>query len=274
MRNENTKIIEEFGDEWTKFTYSKIDTKKLKKNFNEYFSIVPKNFISKKSIGFDMGCGTGRWAQFVASKVKHLNCVEPSNAIDVAKYNLRNFKNISYYKETIDVCSIKKKTQDFGYCLGVLHHIPNTQKGLIDCGKLLKKGSPFLIYMYYNFENKPLWFRLIWKSSDIFRKLISRLPKKIKMFFCEIIAFTVYFTFAKIAYYLEKIGINVENLPLSEYRNKPFYQSRQYELNRFGTRLEQRFSKYQIIKMLEKAGFHRIKFSKSPPYCCCIAFKK
>jgi len=35
MSNKNIKVIEEFGDEWTKFTYSKIDTKKLKKNFNE-----------------------------------------------------------------------------------------------------------------------------------------------------------------------------------------------------------------------------------------------
>ena len=33
-----------------------------------------------------MGCGSGRWANFIAPKVKILNCIEPSKqALDVAK---------------------------------------------------------------------------------------------------------------------------------------------------------------------------------------------
>ena len=46
--------------------------------------------MSKDAVGFDMGCGTGRWAQFVASKVKTLNCVEPSDAIYAAKKNIND----------------------------------------------------------------------------------------------------------------------------------------------------------------------------------------
>jgi len=274
MSNKNSKVIEEFGDEWTEFNYSSVDIRKLKENFEEYFNIIPDNFFSNKSVGFDMGCGSGRWAQFVAPKVKHLNCIEPSNAINVAKHNLRNFKNISYYNETTDTCSIEKGTQDFGYCLGVLHHIPNTEKALGDCSNLLKKGGFLLIYMYYNFENKPIWFRLIWKISDFLRTLISILPKSPKLFFCNLIAYLIYFPLSKAALYLEKLGLNVENIPLSEYRNKPFYQSKNDALDRFGTRLEQRFSKLQISEMLKKTGFDNIKFSTKAPYWCCVAVKK
>ena len=32
-----------------------------------------------------MGCGSGRWAQFVAPRVKKLFCIDPSEAINVAK---------------------------------------------------------------------------------------------------------------------------------------------------------------------------------------------
>ena len=274
MNNKDTKVIKDFGDEWTEYNYSNIDIIKLKKNFDEYFAITSDNFFSNESVGFDMGCGTGRWAQFVAPRVKQLNCVEPSIALNVAKENLKNFKNISYYNETTDTCSIEKGTQDFGYSLGVLHHIPNTEQALSDCSKLLKNGSPMLIYIYYNFENKPLWFKIIWKTSDLLRRLIHPLPKYIKKFICNQIAYIIYFPLSKFAYYIEKLGFNVENIPLSEYRHKPFYQSKNDALDRFGTKLEQRFSKSQIQEMLENTGFENIKFSNKPPYWCCVATKK
>ena len=72
MNNKDERVIEEFGDEWKKFNYSNLNNSKLKENFEQYFSIFPWQTISKDSIGFDMGCGTGRWAQFVAPKVKLL----------------------------------------------------------------------------------------------------------------------------------------------------------------------------------------------------------
>tara|TARA_E500000178_G_C16910191_1_gene702231 strand:+ start:206 stop:364 length:159 start_codon:yes stop_codon:yes gene_type:complete len=52
--------------------------------------------LPKNAVGFDMGCGSGRWAQFVAPKVKTLNCVEPSDAIDVAKKNLTVHTNVKF----------------------------------------------------------------------------------------------------------------------------------------------------------------------------------
>ena len=204
MSNQDPKVIKEFGDEWTKFNYSDVELEKLKENFDQYFSIFPWWLISNKSVGFDMGCGSGRWAQFVSPLVKKLNCIDPSQAIEVAKVNLRAHKNITYYKETTDNCSLIEGSQDFGYSLGVLHHIPNTTEALKDCGKLLKSGAPFLLYLYYNFENKPLWFRAVWKITDYVRKFVSKLPKSAKMFCCSIIALGVYFPLTRTANILEK----------------------------------------------------------------------
>ena len=35
MSNKDEKVIEEFGEEWTKFDYSSIDTEKLNENFDQ-----------------------------------------------------------------------------------------------------------------------------------------------------------------------------------------------------------------------------------------------
>jgi hypothetical protein len=45
-------------------------------------------------------------------------------------------------------------------------------------------------------------------------------------------------------------------------------------LDRFGTRLERRFTADQIKDMMEKAGLNRIKFSDSAPYWCAVGYKK
>lgn len=272
--NRDDKVIEEFGSEWILYDYSDFDHEKLFANFMQYFEIFPWDLISNNAEGFDMGCGSGRWAQFIAPKVGKLNCIEPSQAIDIARRNLHKFDNINFFQETTDTCSLKANSQDFGYSLGVLHHIPDTQNALRDCAILLKSGAPFLLYLYYNFENKPVWFKLLWKLSNFFRLIISKLPSFLKKLSCNLIAFLVYYPFSRIALVLEMIGVNVENIPLSDYRHKPFYQCKNDALDRFGTRLEQRFSRNEITIMLDNAGFHEIKFSNKTPFWCCIAIKK
>ena len=67
---------------------------------------------------------------------------------------------------------------------------------------------------------------------------------------------------------IEKMGFNVENLPLSAYRELSFYTMRTDALDRFGTRLEQRFTRAQIEQMMESAGLEKIKFSEDLPFWC------
>jgi hypothetical protein len=44
-------------------------------------------------------------------------------------------------------------------------------------------------------------------------------------------------------------------------------------LDRFGTRLEQRFTKQQIARMMESAGLENIQFSEKVPYWCALGIK-
>jgi hypothetical protein len=66
----------------------------------------------------------------------------------------------------------------------------------------------------------------------------------------------------------------VAGIPLSAYRGQSFYTMRTDALDRFGTRLEQRFSREAIQGMMEEAGLHQIVFSDSVPYWCAVGRKK
>ena len=61
--NIDTETVKGFGDEWEKFDQSTLSLKEKKEIFEAYFSIFPWHLVNKNSKGFDLGCGSGRWAE-------------------------------------------------------------------------------------------------------------------------------------------------------------------------------------------------------------------
>jgi hypothetical protein len=45
-------------------------------------------------------------------------------------------------------------------------------------------------------------------------------------------------------------------------------------LDRFGTRLEQRFTRPEIADMMQRAGLERIVFSDRMPFWCAVGYKR
>jgi SAM-dependent methyltransferase len=276
MKNYDEKTVTGFGDEWERFDQSQLDSSECKILFNKYFDVFPWDSLSKNSVGFDMGCGSGRWAKIVADRIGILHCIDPSSALSVAKRNLSNKNNCIFYKAGVGDNILATNSMDFGYSLGVLHHVPDTQAGINECVSFLKPGAPFLIYLYYSFDNRPFWFRLLWRISELIRKVVSRLPFFLRYWCSQLIAVLIYLPLAKLAWISKRIGFNDEFcdiLPLGAYRNNSFYTMRTDSLDRFGTQLEQRFSRIQIEEMMKKSGLVDIKFSKNIPYWCAVGYK-
>jgi SAM-dependent methyltransferase len=273
--NLDTKTVEGFGEEWSRFDQTGMNPAEISEQFARYFAVFPWHQLPTNAVGFDLGCGSGRWAALAADSVEKLHCIDASkSALEVAKRNLHNKDNIEFHHASVDGIPFDDETMDFGYSLGVLHHIPDTAAGIAACVRKLKPGAPFLVYLYYAFDNRPGWFRAAWKVSDIFRSGISRLPFGLKKVLTDSIAAGIYFPFAKAANIFEKIGMNVGTMPLSTYRNHSFYTMRTDALDRFGTRLEQRFTRYQIHEMMAAAGLENIEFSDGTPYWCAVGFRK
>ena len=101
MDNIDQNTVSSFGNEWYDFDQSKMSYMEIKKIFDEYFSIFPFYLLTDKSEGFDMGCGSGRWARLMAPKVKKLHCIDPSSAIEVARRNLSDCNNIIFHNYSL-----------------------------------------------------------------------------------------------------------------------------------------------------------------------------
>lgn len=266
-RNIDPKTIDGFGEEWAAFDQSALEGVEYRELFDRYFGIFPFEKLPPDAEGFDLGCGSGRWAAGVAPRVGSLHCIDPAEkALDVARKRLAEADKVTFHLASSDTIPLADMSQDFGYSLGVLHHIPDTLAALRSAVAKLKPGAPFLLYLYYRFDTRPAWFRALWRMSDLTRRAVARLPFGLRRRVTDSIAFTTYWPLSRVAKLAERSGMDVSNFPLSAYRDLSLMTLRTDALDRFGTRLEQRFTRPEIEAMMRSAGLEQIRFSDREPY--------
>ncbi len=271
---DNTTVVS-FGEEWESF--HGFEELEIFRMGGLYFDIVSSEMMSSSLRAIDFGCGSGRWTKYIHDRVGEIAAVDPSNAIFSASELLKGVSNVKLYKASIDNLPFEDNYFDFGFSLGVLHHIPDTKKAMQDCVKKIKPGGYFLVYLYYNFDNRGFLFKTLFYISNFFRKGISKLPSRIKRFVCDIVAVLFYMPFILIARGLKFLGVSKkirEKIPLQIYEDKSFYIIRNDSLDRFGTPLEQRFSRSEIKVMMEKSGLSEITFSENAPFWHAVGKKK
>ena len=265
--NIDPKTVEGFGQEWAAYTQSELDPAEQRRMFDQYFAIFPFDELPENAEGFDLGCGSGRWAELVRDRVRLLHCIDPSEkALEVAKARLGGAPNVTFHHAGVDDIPLRDGSQDFGYSLGVLHHVPDPAAGLRACVAKLKPGAPFLLYLYYSFDNRPGWFEALWSASDVLRRLISRLPFGLRKALTKGISAGVYWPLARAARLGDGLGLRTDAFPLSAYKHSSFYTMRTDSLDRFGTRLEHRFSRTQMRELMTEAGLIDIRFHEGIPY--------
>ena len=277
--NLDQNVIDGFGHEWAAFDYTKTETAEaLDAQFAAYCAPLDlAQFDPTKSVAGDFGAGSGRWSSRLAPYFSRVYALEPSDgASAVLKRKFTGDPKIVVLQETVGVNSIPTASLDLAMSLGVLHHIPDTSLAIKDVARSIKAGGVFLCYLYYNLENKPGYYRLIFKGVNVVRRVISSLPQPVKRFSASIIAALVYWPLARISKLLSRLGRNTSNLPLHHYADMPFVMLANDALDRFGTSLEQRFSKAEITEMLRTADFDltTLKFSEIEPFWTFAVNKK
>jgi SAM-dependent methyltransferase len=264
--------VEGFGEEWQAFDQSPVADEEIETLFGQYFAVFPWERLPRDAVGFDLGCGSGRWARLVAPRVGTLHCIDASDAaLAVARRNLADQPNCEFHRRTVGELGMVPGSMDFGYSLGVLHHVPDTAAGIAACAELLKPGAPLLLYLYYALDNRPRWYRSLWRTSDLLRRVISRLPHPLKLAVSGMIALLVYLPLARTARFAAATGASfARHMPLAYYAERSLYTMRTDAYDRFGTRLEQRFTRMQIARMMQAAGLVDVTFSSAAPYWCAV----
>ena len=162
--NVDRRTVEGFGEEWAAFDQTALQPAEFDHWLTGYFWHFSVRFIPEECGRFDLGCRSGRWASGVAPRVGTLHCIDPAEkALDVAKKRLSHRPNVQFHLARADSLPLTENSQDFGYSLGVLHHIPDTASAMVEAVKRLKLGAPFLVYLYYRFDHRPVWFIALWR---------------------------------------------------------------------------------------------------------------
>lgn len=272
-------VIDGFGREWTTFNYSNDEnTDALDAQFAAYCAPIDlTRFNPSTAIACDFGAGSGRWSSRLIPYFSVVHILEPSEgAIKVLKKKFSGEPKVNILHESVGLNSIPDSTLDLAMSLGVLHHIPNTGLAIKEIARTLKPGGVFLCYLYYNLEGKPVYYRVIFKVVNALRLLISVLPHSIKRISTFMIASTIYLPLARFSKLLNKLKVDTSNLPLHHYADMPFVMLANDALDRFGTSLEQRFTKLDIIRMLDEDYFDldTLNFSEIEPFWTFAVTKK
>ena len=278
-QNLDREVIESFGHEWAAFDYRGSEADKaLNAQFLAYCAPIDLSlFNSKTSTAADFGAGSGRWTSRLLPYFSLVYALEPSNGgYKVLTEKFSQDSRVMIIQETVGANSIPIESLDLAISLGVLHHIPDTHLAIKDIAAKIKSGGVFLCYLYYKLDNKPLYYRMVFWTSNSLRWVISRLPYVMRKIIAQIIAVMVYVPLARTAKLLKGSGRKLENFPLHHYSEMPFIMLQNDALDRFGTRLEKRFSKQEIANMLKHSGFDlsTLNFSDSEPYWTFSIVKK
>lgn len=133
-----------FGYQWTTF-HDMVET--FREDFLNYIHPVAPEFFQGKR-GLDAGCGFGRHIYYAAEFGAEMVGVDFSDAIEAARVNLDGQKNVHLIQADIYRLPFTEGAFDFAYSLGVLHHLPDPERGFRSLVPLLKPGGALMVWVY------------------------------------------------------------------------------------------------------------------------------
>jgi SAM-dependent methyltransferase len=256
------RVIESFGREWRHFPDRKAEHVK---EFEDYFDLIDLSSLNGKTCA-DFGCGMGRWSQILLEKaaIDSLVAVDYSDAIFVARDNLRQHRNVIFIKADLETLSLPPDSFDFSFCLGVLHHIPG---GIETAARNIARCSrKHLCYLYYDFEDRGRVFRAVFKLADGIRLILSPIkPEPARRVLSHVLTILAYYPFIAVSALAGKIGLSRARIPLNYYVGYGYERIRQDAYDRFFTPVEYRFSKRQINETFRRL-YSEVIVSDNPPF--------
>ena len=242
-----------FGYEWQTFSEMLPD---YESNFRWYFErFMPDSFTGKRVL--DAGCGTGRHTFHMAgSGAGEVVAMDFSQAIEVAARNNLDNQNTHFVQADIYHPPFLPDTFDFVYSLGVLHHLPDPEKGFRALLPLLRAGNYINIYLYWNLEGEAAWRRVLLSAVTGVRQVTTRMPhgllKKLSWLFAA--SFQVAFVLPSRALASFKATQSLaDRVPLGHYRKYSFRVLYTDQFDRFSAPIENRYSRAEVAAWFERA---------------------
>jgi SAM-dependent methyltransferase len=255
----SANIQDSFGQEWK--DYGKI-LAEHEKEFYQYFDIIDLNRLKELRV-CDLGCGNGRWSYFLKDLCKEIILVDFSDAIFTTRKNLRDADNCLFFMGDLKALPFKNDFVDFLFCLGVLHHLPTSC--LNEVRNLKNFASELLVFLYYAFDNRPVYFRGILKVVTVLRLQLSKIQSPIlRRVFTTVGTYSLYLPMIYLGHILKPLHLS-SYIPLYDfYHDKSVQRIQQDVYDRFFMSIEQRVSRTEILKLRDT--FSEVIIADKLPY--------
>ncbi len=208
------KTLRSFSFQWNTFGQIYME---YGQHWNDYLPAALNNpSYFKNKVGLDAGCGFGRHILQAAKSGAEMVGIDLSEAVVAAYKNTNNISNIHIIQGDIYSPPFKSGTFDFIYSLGVLHHLPDPQRGFESLVKLLDSKQEIFIWCYDN--DKPK------KNSmyEVIRKFTTRLSYKYLYIFTLLSAMGIRIILNCPAKLAKTLGMKNNKLPYDYYLKYPF----------------------------------------------------
>ncbi|MDQ3964086.1 MAG: class I SAM-dependent methyltransferase [Actinomycetota bacterium] len=244
------KTFESFGYEWTTFPRIQPEDEVF---WQSYFRDVPLDEL-QNAVALDAGCGKGRFTRFTASHVREIVAFDPSDAILSAVSNLSDVTNATFIRG--DLLNPPFGPASFGFisCLGVLHHLPDPQRGLTSLVELLQPGGSMLLYVYSRPTKRGVRAMALAVATALRRATVVLPRRAVRLLSAPLAAF-LYVTFVVPGWIGDRFTLRrLGELPLATYRGRPVRSLWLDTFDRLSAPLEHRYTSSELRTALLRAG--------------------
>lgn len=168
LREVEARTAQAFGYEWTR--YSEL-AERYRQQFLDWIRPVTPEFFRNRLV-LEGGCGKGRHTALAAEfGARGVVALDVSEAVDAAFANTRHLENAHIVQADINQPPVKR-VFDYAFSVGVLHHLPDPQRGFRALVSRVRPGGSISAWVYGREGNG--W--IVHIVTPLRERLFSKLP--------------------------------------------------------------------------------------------------
>lgn len=239
---------ESFAYEWERFGVLRPE---WRKNFLDYLRPLDETWFADKTV-LDVGAGSGRHSRQAHELGARVVAVDVGDSIDVARRNLP--PEVLTVQCDAERLPFAPGTFDLVMSIGVLHHLPDTERALRGLPRFARPGGRVHVYLYW--QPPVAWHRAVLRLVTAVRRVTTRMPHRLLHALCYPLAAGLYGALVLPYRHLRRRprGRRIAaGLPLKTYADYPFSVCVNDQFDRLSAPIERRFERDEVETLIRSA---------------------